>query len=75
MSTRKAEPEWKGNLAEGNGRLKVGSGAVKRGISDALFVRQKYQGEYSDTDMSSDVERTTTEREREKRPCSPKIGG
>jgi lipoyl-dependent peroxiredoxin len=27
MPTRKAEAEWQGNLAEGNGRLKVGSGA------------------------------------------------
>lgn len=27
MPTRKAEAQWEGNLAEGNGRLKVGSGA------------------------------------------------
>ncbi len=27
MPTRKAETEWKGNLAEGGGRLRVGSGA------------------------------------------------
>jgi len=27
MPTRKAEAEWKGNLGEGSGRLKVGSGA------------------------------------------------
>ena len=27
MPTRRAEAEWKGNLAEGNGSLKVGSGA------------------------------------------------
>jgi osmotically inducible protein OsmC len=27
MPTRKAEAEWKGNLAEGEGTLKVGSGA------------------------------------------------
>ena len=27
MPTRKAEVEWQGNLAEGSGRLKVGSGA------------------------------------------------
>ena len=27
MPTRRAEAEWKGNLAEGGGRLKVGSGA------------------------------------------------
>jgi osmotically inducible protein OsmC len=27
MPTRKAEAEWKGNLAEGEGKLKVGSGA------------------------------------------------
>jgi osmotically inducible protein OsmC len=27
MPTRTAEAEWKGNLAEGSGRLKVGSGA------------------------------------------------
>ncbi len=27
MPTRKAEAEWTGNLAEGGGRLKVGSGA------------------------------------------------
>lgn len=29
MPTRKAEAEWKGNLAEGIGRLKVGSGAFE----------------------------------------------
>ena len=29
MPTRKAEAEWKGNLAEGSGRLKVGSGAFE----------------------------------------------
>ena len=29
MPTRKAEAEWKGNLAEGQGRLKVGSGAFE----------------------------------------------
>jgi len=29
MPTRKAEAEWKGNLAEGNGTLKVGSGAFE----------------------------------------------
>ena len=28
MPTRRAEAEWKGNLAEGSGRLKVGSGAI-----------------------------------------------
>lgn len=27
MPTRKAEAQWEGNLAEGSGRLKVGSGA------------------------------------------------
>ena len=27
MPTRKAEAEWKGNLVQGSGRLKVGSGA------------------------------------------------
>src|SRR5437879_12700557 len=27
MPTQNAEAEWKGNLAEGSGRLKVGSGA------------------------------------------------
>ena len=27
MPTRKAEAEWKGNLVEGSGRLRVGSGA------------------------------------------------
>src|SRR5215831_7606818 len=27
MPTRKAEAEWKGNLAQGSGQLKVGSGA------------------------------------------------
>lgn len=27
MPTRKAEAEWSGNLAEGSGRMKVGSGA------------------------------------------------
>ena len=29
MPTRKAEAEWEGNLAQGNGRLKVGSGAFE----------------------------------------------
>lgn len=29
MPTRKAEAEWNGNLAEGGGRLKVGSGAFE----------------------------------------------
>jgi lipoyl-dependent peroxiredoxin len=29
MPTRKAEAEWEGNLAEGKGRLKVGSGAFE----------------------------------------------
>jgi lipoyl-dependent peroxiredoxin len=29
MPTRKAELEWEGNLAEGSGRLKVGSGAFE----------------------------------------------
>src|SRR5689334_14784687 len=29
MPTRKAEAEWEGNLAEGQGRLKVGSGAFE----------------------------------------------
>ena len=29
MPTRKAEAEWKGNLAEGSGILKVGSGAFE----------------------------------------------
>jgi len=29
MPTRNAEAEWKGNLAEGGGRLKVGSGAFE----------------------------------------------
>ena len=29
MPTRKAEAEWKGNLAEGAGKLKVGSGAFE----------------------------------------------
>src|SRR5499426_3015698 len=29
MPTRKADAEWKGNLAEGSGRLKVGSGAFE----------------------------------------------
>ena len=29
MPTRKAEAEWEGNLAEGSGQLKVGSGAFK----------------------------------------------
>jgi osmotically inducible protein OsmC len=28
MPTRKAEAEWKGNLAQGSGRLTVGSGAI-----------------------------------------------
>jgi osmotically inducible protein OsmC len=27
MTTRKAEAEWKGNMAEGSGQLKVRSGA------------------------------------------------
>lgn len=29
MPTRKAEAEWEGNLAEGSGQLKVGSGAFE----------------------------------------------
>ena len=29
MPTRRAEAEWKGNLAEGSGTLKVGSGAFE----------------------------------------------
>ena len=29
MPTRKAEAEWKGNLAQGSGTLKVGSGAFE----------------------------------------------
>lgn len=29
MPTRRAEAEWKGNLAEGSGNLKVGSGAFE----------------------------------------------
>lgn len=29
MPTRKAEAEWKGNLVEGGGRLKLGSGAFE----------------------------------------------
>ena len=29
MPVRKAEAEWKGNLAQGSGRLKVGSGAFE----------------------------------------------
>jgi osmotically inducible protein OsmC len=29
MPTRKAEAEWKGNLAEGGGTLKIGSGAFE----------------------------------------------
>ena len=29
MPTRKAEAQWEGNLAEGKGRLKVGSGAFE----------------------------------------------
>jgi osmotically inducible protein OsmC len=29
MPTRKAEAQWEGNLAEGQGRLKVGSGAFE----------------------------------------------
>lgn len=29
MPTRKAEAQWEGNLAEGSGRLKVGSGAFE----------------------------------------------
>jgi osmotically inducible protein OsmC len=29
MPTRKAEAEWKGNLAEGKGQLKMGSGAFE----------------------------------------------
>lgn len=33
MPTRKAEAEWEGNLAEGNGRLKVGSGAFEGAYS------------------------------------------
>ena len=33
MPTRKAEAEWEGNLAEGSGRLKVGSGAFEGSYS------------------------------------------
>ncbi len=33
MPTRKAEAEWRGNLAEGNGTLKVGSGAFEGSYS------------------------------------------
>jgi len=33
MPTRKAEAEWKGNLAEGKGTLKVGSGAFEGSYS------------------------------------------
>lgn len=33
MPTRKAEAEWKGNLAEGSGRLKVQSGAFEGAYS------------------------------------------
>jgi len=33
MPTRKAEAEWKGNLAEGNGTLKVGGGAFEGSYS------------------------------------------
>ena len=33
MPTRKAEAEWEGNLAEGSGRLKVGSGAFEGAYS------------------------------------------
>lgn len=33
MPTRKAEAEWEGNLAEGSGRLKVGSGAFEEPYS------------------------------------------
>src|SRR5258707_1977127 len=29
MPTRQAEAEWKGNLAQGSGRMKVGSGAFE----------------------------------------------
>jgi len=33
MPTRKAEAEWEGNLAEGRGKLKVGSGAFEGSYS------------------------------------------
>ena len=33
MPTRKAEAEWEGNLAEGRGKLKVGSGAFEGAYS------------------------------------------
>jgi len=33
MPTRKAEAEWKGNLVDGNGTLKVGSGAFEGSYS------------------------------------------
>ena len=33
MPTRKAEAEWEGNLAEGRGRLKVGSGTFEGSYS------------------------------------------
>ncbi len=35
MAVRKAEAEWKGNLARGTGHLKTGSGAVDRAYSFA----------------------------------------
>lgn len=35
MPVRKAEAEWKGNLARGTGHLKTGSGAVDRAYSFA----------------------------------------
>jgi acyl dehydratase len=36
MPTRKAEAEWKGNLAQGGGRLKVGSGAFDGPFSTTM---------------------------------------
>ena len=45
MPTRTAEAEWKGNLAEGAGRLKVGSGAFVQ-IHKSLIVNLAHVESY-----------------------------
>jgi lipoyl-dependent peroxiredoxin len=45
MPTQKAEAEWKGNLAQGSGRLKVGSGAFEGPYS----FKSRFEGDQSAT--------------------------
>ncbi len=54
MPTRKAEAEWKGNLAEGSGRLKVGSGAF-----DGPF---SFKSRFKEGQSATDPEETPTRR-------------